>query len=339
MSWILKAVGSAMILSLAAPAAATGFRTLDVNDLVIGVWYPSDAPETEGRLGPFDVGYAFDAAPSPGAYQPILMSHGNSGRMRNHHLTAKALADAGFVVIAPKHTPDHLVGGAQTFEALNWRTVELAHALEAVLQIEAFRDVIDLSVVHGLGYSLGALTVLAGAGAAVDGSSADEHCAQNDDPNFCDAPSLWQRWRLKWVRDVTVPALVRDIPEIHYPLGFITGHVALIAPVGQGIKIHDDLFRARSVFVVGMESDTVTVPEFHAARLTEIIPEDRLYHFDLRLGHHSAFIAPFAKRVTDEEDIPAAKDPPGFDRAAFIAELNRDLVFFFRHLSNNTGLD
>lgn len=42
-----------------------------------------------------------------------------------------------------------------------------------------------------------------------------------------------------------------------------------------------------------------------------------------------AFIAPFAKRVTDIEDIPVAKDPPGFDRVKFISDLNNELTTFF----------
>ena len=42
-----------------------------------------------------------------------------------------------------------------------------------------------------------------------------------------------------------------------------------------------------------------------------------------------AFIAPFAKRVTDIEHIEAAIDPPGFDRRAFLDDLNAELVTFF----------
>ena len=46
-------------------------------------------------------------------------------------------------------------------------------------------------------------------------------------------------------------------------------------------------------------------------------------------GHHSAFIAPFAKRVTDFENIPAAFDPEGFDRLSFLENVNNTLVEFF----------
>ena len=318
-----------LLLCGAVAAQAAGFRMLEVNGLTVGVWYPSDTAETPGRLGPFDVELAFDAPLKPGNYQPVLMSHGNSGRMRNHHLTAAALADAGFIAIAPKHTPDHLVGTSKTFAALNWRMTELAHALEAVLQIKAFRDAVDLSRIHGLGYSLGTVTVMAAAGAGINGPAADQHCAQNADLNFCAEPSFIQRHRLKWLRGVSAPELARDIPAIHFPLSFINGNIALIAPIGQGLDIQANLFRANRVFIVGFADDVITVPEFHFKRLAEIIPADRLYRAALRAGHHAAFIAPFATRVTDIEDIPAAADPPGFDRKKFISELNKELVGFF----------
>ena len=250
--------------------------------------------------------------------------------MRNHHLTAKALADSGFIVIAPTHTPDHLVGSSnKTFKALNWRMQELSHALEAVLQLSGFRNNIDLSWVHGLGYSLGSATVMAAAGAGIDGPSADKHCADNEDPNFCDTLSFIQRWKLKWVRDVNVPDLVRDIPEIHFPLAFINGNIAVIAPIGQGLIIQENIFRANLVYVVGFEDDTITVPEFHFERLARIIPGNRLYGAVMRAGNHSAFIAPFANRVKDNEDIPAARDPLGFDRVKFISDLNEELIEFF----------
>ena len=46
-------------------------------------------------------------------------------------------------------------------------------------------------------------------------------------------------------------------------------------------------------------------------------------------AHHSAFISPFAKRITDIEHIPAAIDPPGFDRMNFLTEVNQALIDFF----------
>ncbi len=52
----------------------------------------------------------------------------------------------------------------------------------------------------------------------------------------------------------------------------------------------------------------------------------------MRAGNHSAFIAPFTKRVTNNEDIPAAGDSLEFDRTKFISDLNGELIEFFHSL-------
>ena len=140
---------------------AAGFRTIEENQLAIGIWYPSDTPEEQGRLGPFDVSLAFDGQIRKGVYQPVLMSHGNSGRMRNHHLTAKALADVGYIVIAPQHSADHFIGSKKTAGAMAFRIEELHRALVAVEVDPVLGMALDFTQVHALGYSLGGATVIA----------------------------------------------------------------------------------------------------------------------------------------------------------------------------------
>jgi predicted dienelactone hydrolase len=296
----------------------------------IGIWYPSDTLAKDGRIGPFDVRLAFDAPPkSFGKYQFILMSHGILGRWRNHQYTATALADAGFIVIAPEHSPDHLLVGDNISKVLDYRARELQYALEAVLQIDSFRRIADLSRIHAIGYSLGTITVLNAAGAGFDIALYDEYCVRNDDPSHCTPTTFVDRWRSRFIRDIVTPKLGRDIATRHFPLGFINGGVAVMAPVGQIFAFDDSTFRARGLFIVGFEEDEDTPPEFHAKTLPNVFPEHYIQHFSIRPGNHFAFISPFAKRVTDIEDIPAAKDPPGFDRKASLDTLNQDLVAFF----------
>ena len=316
--------------SLGSQAHAVGFKWIEKFDLRIGIWYPSLAPETSTRLGPFDATLAVDAVPeTTGHYQVVLFSHGYFGRVRNHHLTAKALAEAGFVVVAPLHSADHLMVDEDIANALEWRVTELRFALEAVMQDETFRPILDLSRIHVLGYSLGALTALNAAGASIDIPKADEHCKKEVDPAFCPTPSWFLRWRINRLRQTTTPTFSRTINNVHFPIGFVTGGVATVAPVGQGFGIDENTFSGRSVLVIGLTDDKVTLPKFHASNIAKVfsdVLETKLRMVD---GHHSAFIAPFAKRVTDIESIPAAIDPPGFDRLRFLTEVNGILVDFF----------
>ena len=100
-----------MLASLPSHAAAQniGFREITQSGVDIAVWYPTNAPHNQSRLGPFDVDYARDAKPIAGQFPLVLLSHGHSGRPRNHHLTAAALVRAGYVVAASQHRFDHLI--------------------------------------------------------------------------------------------------------------------------------------------------------------------------------------------------------------------------------------
>jgi hypothetical protein len=312
------------------PIHAVGFRTIEKEGLKVSVWYPSMAEEKEIRYGPFDANFAIDAIPTEGKYQPVLFSHGYNGRVRNHYLTAKAIAEAGFIVIAPLHTPDHLIDTDDRAMALNWRTRELLVALELVMRDSVFKSILDIYLIHGLGYSLGAITVIQGAGATIDLTAVDDHCDKNSDVAFCEKTGWYLRHKLRRIRGVDVHDGMRETPNVFNTFPYINGNIALVAPVGQGAVINNDFFKAKKVFVVGLESDVVTVPEYHAKYLEAIVPSELLYESVLLPGHHAAFIAPFSERVTSVEEIPDAKDPDGFNRKEFLKDLNARLQNFYK---------
>ena len=89
-------------------------------------------------------------------------------------------------------------------------------------------------------------------------------------------------------------------------------------PVGQGAEFEASVFRANSIIIFGLKDDDITVPQYHAAHLASIFSKHPSLQYHLIEGHHSAFIAPFAERVTDIEHILAAIDPDGFARLAFL---------------------
>jgi len=177
---------------------------------------------------------------------------------------------------------------------------------------------------------LGAVTTMQGAGATIDLTAVQEHCDNNADIAFCEKAGWLLRQKLKRIRGVDVHRSMRKTPNIFNTFPYINGNIALIAPVGQGVRVNKDFFQANKVLIVGLEDDVVAIPEYHASYLQSIIPSDRLYEALLLPGHHSAFIAPFSERVTSKEDIPDAKDPEGFDRKAFLSDLNLRLQKFYQ---------
>ena len=310
---------------------AAGYRLLEHDGFMVHVWYPTDTPPEDGRMGPFDVVQAVDAPVRAGSHQIVLVSHGFNGRSRNHHLTAQALADAGFIALAPMHAADHYIDTDKRAEALVWRADELRHAVELLFRQDGFRGAVDLSQIHGIGYSLGTVTIMMGAGAGFDLALVNEHCEMEDDPTFCEWPSFFTRLMRARARGIEVIDPERDIPDRFFGMPFINGRVALIAPIAKGVLVEDHLFIAQKAFVLGIADDRINLVKYHSLPYRGMILPDRLDRLEIHDGgNHSAFIAPFAKRVTDIEHIDAAIDPPGFDRRAFLDRLNGELVSFLK---------
>jgi len=108
----------------------------------------------------------------------------------------------------------------------------------------------------------------------------------------------------------------------------VTGKVVLVAPVYQGIDLASPLSMS-TVTVFAIDGDKVAKPDFHARPL--VSAASLLVPSELRVvtGHHYAFIAPFPEWLAKSEDIPVAEDPDGFDRSAFLTELNDRMVSVF----------
>ena len=306
-------------------AAAAGFRVIVDDKLQFGVWYPSDTPTTVQRLGPFDVNVAKDAPLRDGQYEPLLFSHGHGGRYRNHYLTAQLLADAGYIVIAPQHEADYLIGGPQTAQALDHRYIELTMALKSVESNSDFIGHIDSQTVHGVGYSLGGATILLAAGAGFSSERLAQHCNehQRNDAAYCEDPGKLFRLTQYFRHDVSLPDTAD--PFRNPPL--VNGKVVLVASAYQGLDLTPPLSLTK-LMIIAIEGDTIVKPKFHARPLFEAACGQIPCDYQTVPGHHYAFIAPFPKWLTDEEDIPVAKDPEGFDRPEFVKTLNAKILNF-----------
>ena len=327
----LAVVGLVMLASLPSHAAAQniGFREITQSGVDIAVWYPINAPHNQSRLGPFDVDYARDAKPIAGQFPLVLLSHGHSGRPRNHHLTAAALVRAGYVVAASQHRFGHLVFQSRLIYAMHQRIAEIGTAHRAVIDHPVIGPVIDDGEVHGLGYSLGSATLMAGSIAAVDIAALKSHCYANAaiDPLFCKSPSLFVRMfhALQTIGKDHSASRTKQQDSV------ITGKMVLVAPVGRGLILQLTPKKIDAVMVLAIRNDQHVPPRYHANYLTALMGPDLVGdvdHIELEDGHHFAFIAPFADRVTREETIPVALDPAGFDRAAWLDDVNQQIVAF-----------
>lgn len=299
---------------------AAGYRKISDKNVEFGVWYPTNAAGELQRLGPFETVMAKDAPVRAGRHPIILFSHGNSGRFRNHYLTAQALADAGYIVIAPQHQADHLVGSRKTAEALDHRYLELELSLHAVRNSPDFNPYIAPGPINGVGYSLGGFTIMLAAGGSFASETATQHCKEfaREDAAFCESPGFIFR-TVQGLRANTNLRATTD-PFRHAPI--ITGKAVVIAPVYQGLTLDDQLALSK-LTVIAITGDMIAQPRFHAEPLAKAaLAQNSSSQLKTIKGHHYAFIAPFPKWLTDQEDIPVAKDPAGFDRPAFLSMVN-----------------
>lgn len=138
-------------------------------------WYPTDA--AQGTAPPphfFDLGPVIhDAALADGPLRPVvLLSHGTGGSAESLSWLARYLAGKGLVVLAANH---HGNSGAEPYMAqgfLCWW--DRATDLSRLLSSAPFHNMLDLNAVTAVGFSLGAHSVLAEAGARTSMAEFDD---------------------------------------------------------------------------------------------------------------------------------------------------------------------
>jgi predicted dienelactone hydrolase len=298
--------------------AGVGFQMLSIPDpqgppIEVGVWYPTDAPGKPTRVGPFEDPLA-PGAPVSGRQLPlIVMSHGNGGYFGGHHDTALALAQAGFVAAALTHTGDNYQDQSKATQVWE-RPRQLKVLTDYMLASWRDHDRLDPDRVGAFGFSAGGFTVLAAAGGEPDITKVFPHCQAH--PDFYDC-RLMQRAHavvpsgaIAWVHDPRIKAVVAAAPA----LGFTFGPEGL-AHVRQPVQ----LWRAGD--------DQVLPHPYYAEAVRLALPTPPETHVVPHAGHYD-FLAP-CPPVMVQRNPEICTSEPGFDRTAFHAEFDREVVAFF----------
>ncbi len=315
---LLAALGTALA---AGPArAAVGFQLAVVADpqgapIELAIWYPTDAAPSAQQLGPYPMQVAPNA-PVRGTGLPlVLISHGSGGSLANHHDTATALAEAGFVVGALTHpgdsTEDPSLAG--TARGLILRPRQYHLALDWLLGAWAERGKVDAGRVGGFGFSAGGFTVLVAAGGVPDLRRIALHCTVQPGDNSCRLGRPGDRLPqgpVEWTHDGRLRALVLAAPALGYTF------------VPQGLASLDmpvQLWRGRQ--------DEILMHPWHAELVRYALPNPPL-HAEIPAAGHYAFLAPCpAPMLAAVPEI--CIDPPGLDRVAMHREFNAVVVRFF----------
>ena len=336
MKWVYRVLAALAVLVVGLAGTAywsalraerpVGFQVTRATDtdgkpFAVGVWYPTEArtwPTTLIGVTLMDV--ARDA-PIAGRDLPlVVISHGNGGGLQSHADLALALASAGYVAAAPMHTGDNFAdqsaaGAATLFSA---RTRQFRAAVEHMLTRWPGRDRIDPDRVGAFGLSAGGFTVLVAAGAQPDMRLVATHCAQA--PEFvCDV--------LRHFKSPLLDAGSSSGESMQATPGL---RAAVLAAPGLGFTMTPAALAGVSIPIQLWTGDKdKRVPyATNAKPIRDALGTKVEFHSVPDAGHVS-FLAPCGILR------PAAvcSDPDGFDRRAFHATMNEQVVKFFdQHL-------
>lgn len=296
--------------------------------LAWSAWYPCAEPLSAASPTRqfFDLGaVTLDAAPVEGGKLPVvLLSHGTGGSPEGTGWLARALAQSGNLVIGAHHHGNAAREAYRPEGFLCWweRAADLSALLTILADQGPFAGRLDPDRVYGVGFSLGAYTVLALAGAITSMDRYRDWSSQfpafqrgpREMPDAADhVPKLMQTsapFRLSWARqsDSFLDDRVRAVIAIAPPppvRGFDAATVAAI--------------RTPVTLITG-EADEEAPSKECADWLMDANPDFRRISVGSRVGHYTFLGFPGSAAAAD--DIALFRDNVGVNRA----EVHRQVI-------------
>jgi predicted dienelactone hydrolase len=314
---LLVVAGLALYLYQSAiePKRPVGFQQIAIADpghprIAAGVWYPTTANSGFVLLGSSGQRVATNG-PVDGTRLPLIVfSHGTAGSTVSHADTAIALAESGFIVIAPTHPGDTFEAASDIEPWLVDRTRHVQKTIDAALTSWKDRGHVAANRIGLFGYSAGATTGLIAIGGRPDLGRIATECAAH--PEFICKTTKAQRYknhpRTSWPSDRRIRSAVLAAPG----LGFAFDQAAL-----SGINVPVQLWAGTADETVPMATNAEHIAKSLGAK-PELQEVPRAVHF--------SFLMPCGLIGPRE----LCSDPEGFDRAAFHRQFNADVVRFFK---------
>jgi len=285
---------------------SAGYRDVGLLDVHTGtrfalsVFYPSGAREQPESLGRYRFEVALNARPAAGEFALVVISHGGGGTPLVYRTLARHLARNGFVVGLPTHPFNNVRDNSWQgkLENLRARPALVHGVLDWFFADPEFGPLLKPGVAAVVGHSMGGYTALAAAGGVATALAHE--------------PADGNAREVGLEPDPRITALV------------------LLAPATVWFSGEDALRRVNlPVLMLSAERDELT-PAPHAQIVVERLPDKaKLQHRVVPNAGHFSFLAPFPEVLT-KPSFPPSQDPPGFDRVAFLEELNLEVTAFLR---------
>lgn len=332
MKWVYRALVAVLILAVCVVVLAygtalrgerpVGFQVtratgVDGSSFAVGVWYPTEShPWPTAQIGTVLMEVAQNAPVAGRGLPLVVLSHGNGGGLQSHADLALALASAGYVAAAPMHTGDNFLdqSAAGSVNLFSGRNRELRTTIDHMLTKWPGKGTVDPEKVGAFGFSAGGFTVLTAIGAQPDMRLIAKHCART--PEFiCDVLRHFKSPLVEVGGPVGDP--MEASPKIK---------AAVVAAPGLGFTMSPAALAAVQVPVQLWSGDKDDKVPFatNARIIGEALGQKAELH-QVPGASHVSFLAPCG--LMRPADICA--DPEGFDRKAFHASMNAEVVRFF----------
>ncbi|MBR0722680.1 alpha/beta hydrolase family protein [Bradyrhizobium manausense] len=327
---VLKFALASAICLITTLAQAAGFRLVTVPaeaglpELRAAVWSPCSEPPSEVGLRTMTL-RATQNCPVSGDKLPlIVISHGYGGGFTGHHDTAEVLADGGFVVVALDHPVDAGSSGmsrADTLAVLTERPADIKRVIDDMLTAWPDHAKLDPGRIGFFGFSRGGYTGLVVAGGNPDLRKMIALCPESSPNPGCAELRKNETPTPTFVHDARVKALVIADPAFG----------PLFGPDGlKDVKIPIQLWASA---LSGDDQTGGEVTLDFVSTIMRDLPVKPDFHLVQNAGHY-AFLPPCTPELAKKRPN-ICTDRPGFDRAAFHAQLNAATLAFFReHLKD-----
>lgn len=335
---LVMAAAGALLLQPAANAAEAGFRQMTVlankaddKPAHFALYYPTPDAARVIPMGPFPQSVAINGAPASTVKGLIVISHGTASTETGFATLAQALARNGYLVASVEHVGD-------TWQDQSMRATPGRYFAERPRQASRVIDTLladpqwRARIAHGadgqplvgaLGHSAGGYTVLALAGGKPVLSRLRTHCETEAklDPVLC--------MLSRSIVDAPVPAgATADGQEEPVQADTRVRAVMALAPMGAAFSASSLASITVPVAIYAGEKDTFLVPRFHAQWVMQNM---RGANATLQLvpnaGHYAFMNTPTMDLPSPDGSV--ARDPQGFDRAAFLERLAQESIAFF----------
>jgi predicted dienelactone hydrolase len=328
---------SVLVLWSGAVRAAMGLAEIAAaaGDGPVTVFYPTDAPSQPTARARFTLDVAAQGTPVRGNGRLVVVSHGSGGAPWVHADLARSLVDAGFIVAMPEHKADNYKDdGNPGPDSWTLRPAEVSRAIDAVGRDPRFAPLLQLDKVGMYGMSAGGHTALSLAGGRWSPAGFMRHCEANLVDDFQSCVGLITRLTggpfdglRKWGALFVIRHRFADVT-------WRTHTDPRIAAIVAGVPSAADFEMASlasprvPLGLITAQQDHWLIPRFHSDRvLAACLPRCELIA-DMPSGGHGALLSPPPPGLTGLIG-DMLNDPPDFDRAGVLPEVNRRTTAFF----------